>query len=90
MNKVLFLCFWAIVPHKNWFQIAPLEGTVPCINFNNVVAKSAPNLSRIAPKKLQNLHHCGKLMQIRWQKDTGTKMQKCLVGFSFLFLYIVI
>ena len=33
----------------------------------------------ISTKKVHNLHQRGKLMQIRCQKGTRTKMHKCLV-----------
>ena len=42
----------------------------------------------ISNKKVENLHHCRKSMQIRCQKGAGTKMHKCLVGRVLLFTEI--
>ena len=41
--------------------------------------------------KMQFLHQCRKLMQIRYQKDAGIEMHKCLVGLrSVVHLFPVI
>ena len=40
-------------------------------------------------KLLKNLDHYGKLMPIRYQKDAGTKMHKCLIAKLILILYII-
>ena len=54
-----------------------------CIKFFNVDAKSTlknANLFQIAPNLLHNLQHCRKLMQVRCQKGSSTKIHECLVG----------
>ena len=42
-------------------------------NFKNFATKLSPNL-------MHNLHHCKKIMQIRCQQSSDTKMHKYLVG----------
>ena len=49
-----------------------------------------PNMHQIqgkfvlnSTKKVHNLQHCRKLMQIRCQERTGTKIQKCLVVYIY-------
>ena len=36
----------------------------------------------MAPNLMYNLDYCKKIMQIRCQKGSGTKMHKCLVGLA--------
>ena len=54
-----------------------------CPKLNTNLFQIAPNLMQISlssTKKVHDLHHCRKLMQIRCKKVAGTKMLKCLIG----------
>ena len=44
--------------------------------YYQIQCKLVPN----STKKMHNLHHYRKLMQIRCQKGADTEMPKCLVG----------
>ena len=52
-------------------------------------ANFALNLMQICTnsiKKVHNLHFCRKFINIRCQKVTGTKMHKCLVGWTIVII----
>ena len=46
------------------------------LNWHQIKCKLFPN----STKKVHNLHHSRRFMQIRCQKGSDTKMHKCLVG----------
>ena len=76
LNMVLFyalvlLLLTKFVPNSNFRRYCF------CNIFFNFDANSAPNLMQ---KKVHNLHHSGKFMQISCQKCAGTNMHKYLVG----------
>ena len=66
------------LPTKMCIYSAPYLYQKMIIEYQ-ISIKFNANLTQKAPKKVHNLHHCIKMMQIRRQKGASTKMQKCLV-----------